>query len=156
MGMVQGKGAARIGAWIGMAALALAGAEAQAVTARSWTLVDIGTLGGPGSYGSAVSNNGVVVGCSDVPAGGVHAFVYRDGAMQDLGTGTDSAAGNSCALAVDQSGAAAGRAANGELVIWKGGSITRLGVQGNVGGMNNGGIVVGCYQQAGQSRAFVY
>lgn len=156
MGMVKGKGAARIGAWIGVAALALAGGEAQAITARSWTLVDIGTLGGPGSYGSAVSNNGVVVGCSDVPAGGVHAFVYRDGAMQDLGTGTDSAAGNSCALAVDQSGAAAGRAANGELVIWKGGSITRPGVQGNVGGMNNAGTVVGSYQQAGQSRAFIY
>jgi probable HAF family extracellular repeat protein len=113
-------------------------------------------MGGTCSYGTAVSNNGIVAGCSDVASGGVHAFIYRDGAMQDLGTGTDSPAGNSCALAVDSSGAAAGRAASGELVIWNGKSLTRLGVQGNVGGMNNGGVVVGSYTQAGQGRAFVY
>ena len=150
--VVERRSVARIAA----AVLALASMAAHAVSDRGWTLVDLGTLGGPGSYGTAISNNGIVVGCSDTTSGGVHAFVYRDGTMRDLGTGTDSAAGNSCALAVDQSGDAAGRAADGTLVIWDGRAVTRLGVSGNVGGMNNGGTVVGSYTQAGQSRAFIY
>ena len=45
-----------------------------AVNAQSWTLVDIGTLGGPGSYGAAVSDSGFVVGCADLASGVSHAF----------------------------------------------------------------------------------
>lgn len=141
------------GAWIAAALLATAG---DALAANGWTLVDIGTLGGPGSYGSAINNNGVVVGCSDVMPNGVHAFVYRDGVMQDLGTGADTQAGNSCALAVNGSGAVAGRSATGELVIWKSGTVTRLGIQGDVGGMNDAGSVVGGYTAGGRTRAFLF
>lgn len=154
MGIFQARGAARAGAAIATAMLALVAFEAKAAT--SWTLVDIGTLGGPGSYGSAVSDNGIVVGCSDTAAAGVHAFIYRGGVMQDLGTGSGSASGNSCALAVNNSGLAAGRSASGELVIWNGVNVTGLGVQGNVGGMNNAGTIVGSFVEAGQTRAFAY
>src|SRR5512141_2990756 len=99
------------GAWLAAAAafaaqMAIAGAQPS-----GWALVDIGTLGGPGSYGAAVSDNGIVVGCSDVMPSGVHAFVYRQGVMEDLGTATGSATGNSCALAVNDHGVVAGRSA---------------------------------------------
>jgi probable HAF family extracellular repeat protein len=151
----RGRRAARIGAWVAAGLLSLAAGGAAAAP-REWTLVDIGTLGGPGSYGSAVSDNGIVVGCSDVMPNGVHAFVYRDGVLQDLGTGNATASGNSCALAVNTAGAVAGRSATGELVLWQGGSVTGLGVQGNVGGMNEAGAVVGSYQSGGQARAFLY
>src|SRR5689334_20305399 len=63
-----------------------------------WTLIDVGTLGGPGSYGAAINNAGVVVGCADVAGSGTHAFAYQAGSMRDLGTGGDSGDGNSCAL----------------------------------------------------------
>jgi probable HAF family extracellular repeat protein len=150
----EGRGVARIGAAIAMVVLALAAWKAEAAT--SWTLVDIGTLGGPGSYGAALSDNGIVAGCSDTQTAGVHAFIYRDGVMQDLGTGTDSTSGNSCALAVNNAGLAAGRSASGELVVWNGMNVTRLGIHGNVGGMNNAGTIVGSAGEAGQTRAFAY
>ncbi|HET9578494.1 MAG TPA: hypothetical protein VFP44_11745 [Usitatibacter sp.] len=140
-----------------LAAAAMIAAPALAAAQPSgWALVDIGTLGGPGSYGAAVSNRGVVVGCSDVMPSGVHAFAYRDGRMEDLGTGTGSADGNSCALAVNDEGAVAGRAATGELVVWKDGNVTKLGVHGNVAAMNDSGAIVGSYQDTGVERAFLF
>lgn len=151
---ITGRSTARIGAWLVAMALGAASFAAAAAT-TAYTLVDIGTLGGAGSYGSAISDNGLVVGCAEVASGAIHAFVYRDGTLQDLGTGT-AGEGNSCALAVNDSGTVAGRAANGELVVWKGGNITRLGVSGNVGGINKDGVVVGSYTDAGQTRAFQF
>ncbi|HET7731500.1 MAG TPA: hypothetical protein VFK48_15865 [Usitatibacter sp.] len=127
----------------------------HAAAAPQYALVDLGTLGGPGSYGAAVSDTGIVVGCSDVMPNGVRAFIYRDGAMRELGSG-DSAPGNSCALAVNASGAAAGRSTSGELVIWNGASITRLGVRGDVGAISDAGVVVGGYGELGRTRPFMY
>lgn len=121
-----------------------------------WMLIDIGTLGGPGSYGAAVSDNGIVVGCSDVNPSGVHAFVYSNGVMQDLGTGGGAADGNACALAVNNSGTVAGRSATGELVVWKDGAVARLGIHGNVAAMNDAGAIVGSYKDTGVERAFVF
>lgn len=70
------------------------------------SMQDLGTLGGVSSTGSAINKSGTVVGWSDtsqtVPAGSptsgqpiVHAFIYQNGTMKDLGTMsgfTDSAA----------------------------------------------------------------
>jgi probable HAF family extracellular repeat protein len=140
--------------WIACAAFAAAATLAQA--ARDWGLVDIGTLGGPGSYGAAVSNSGYVAGCADDAAGGTHAFLYRDGRIEDLGTANGTAGGNSCALAVNDSGVAAGRSGAGELVIWSGGSIAHLGIEGNIGGIDGAGMVVGTRVEGASSRAFMY
>jgi probable HAF family extracellular repeat protein len=153
MGKLQGKGARVMSAAIAILAFGLATQPAAA--APSWTLVDIGTLGGPGSYGSAVSDNGYVVGCADAMPGGVHAFIYRDGVMRDLGA-TAEVPGNSCALAVNNAGVAAGRSASGELVVWTGSTTVGMGIHGDVGGMNNAGTVVGSYSSAGQTRAFAW
>jgi probable HAF family extracellular repeat protein len=48
-------------------------------------LQDLGTLGGPASFGYDVNAFGQAVGSSNVPGDdGAHAFVYRDGRMLDL------------------------------------------------------------------------
>jgi probable HAF family extracellular repeat protein len=96
-----------VAAWA-FAGLAFAATPVQA--AQDFTLVDLGTLGGSGSYGAAVTNGGIVVGCADTASGETHAFIYQAGTMRDLGGG--------CALAVNDSGVAAGRSAAGDLVVW--------------------------------------
>jgi probable HAF family extracellular repeat protein len=121
-----------------------------------WTLVDLGTLGGSGSYANAVTDGGLVVGCSDVAGAGIHAFAWQAGAMRDLGTGTMSADGNSCAYAANDGGAVAGRAASGELVVWKDGDVTHLGIQGSVGGINASGFVAGSYNDGTLTHAFLW
>ncbi|HEX4332760.1 MAG TPA: hypothetical protein VH040_11520 [Usitatibacter sp.] len=126
-----------------------------AVNAPSWTVVDIGTLGGPGSYGAAVSDAGYVVGCADLAGGAAHAFLY-DGQMHDLGTGGGDADGSSCALAVNDRAVAAGRSSSGDLVVWSGTSVAPIGVKGTVGGINDFNVVVGSAIASGSTRAFVY
>jgi probable HAF family extracellular repeat protein len=136
---------------------ASAGAHAKPLQrVMQWTLVDVGTLGGPGSYGAALNNAGVVVGCADVAGSGTHAFVYQAGSIRDLGTGTDSGDGNSCALAVNEQGTVAGRSASGELVEWADGKVVHLGVKGNVTDINGAGVVVGSIHDAAATRAFMY
>jgi probable HAF family extracellular repeat protein len=137
------------------AILAAANISHAAVNAPSWTVVDIGTLGGPGSYGAAVSDLGYVVGCADLPGGTAHAFLY-DGQMHDLGTGGGDPAGSSCALAVNDRRVAAGRSSSGDLVVWSGANVAPIGVKGTVGAINDFNTVVGSANANGSTRAFVY
>jgi len=124
-------------------------------SAADWTLVDLGTLGGRNAHAAAVSQGGFVAGCAETASGDIHAFVWRGGTMTDLGPGA-AAAGNSCALAVNDSGWAAGRASSGELVVWKDGAATSLGFRGDVGDMNGAGVVVGTRENGASTRAFIY
>ena len=52
----------------------------------SYTLVDLGTLGGASSEALGVNNLGDVVGSAATADGQSHAFLYRNGRMVDLGT----------------------------------------------------------------------
>jgi probable HAF family extracellular repeat protein len=135
-------------------AAALAGTAAHAVAA-DYTLVDLGTLGGRNAYAAAVSQGGRVAGCAETPSGEIHAFVWEGGAMSDLGRGAE-APGDSCALALNDSGLAAGRASTGEVVIWRGDSVTSLGFKGEVGDVNAEGVVVGARASGDAKRPFVY
>jgi probable HAF family extracellular repeat protein len=135
-------------------AAALAAGAANA-SAAQWTLVDLGTLGGSNAYASAISAGGRVAGCAETANGEIHAFVWHGGTMTDLGRGAD-APGNSCALAVNDHGMAAGRASNGEVVLWSAQGVQSLGFGGDVGDMNNAGVVVGARADGGTKRAFVY
>ena len=86
----------------GMLVIALTGfatqAEAQTVSwpPPHYTVINLGTLGGSQSNGyGGVTNNGWVTGDSFLKGDATeHAFVWRDGAMTDLGTvgGTNSGA----------------------------------------------------------------
>jgi len=145
-----------LGFLVGSFLLALAAGGARAASAQSWTLVDLGTLGGSGSYGSAVSDNGYVAGCSNVANGEVHAFLWHDGTMLDLAAVSGTAGGASCGLAVNDHGVVAGRAGNGALVVWNGPSVAALGVTGDIGAINDSGLVVGGYDDAGVKRAFAW
>lgn len=139
--------------YLAFAATLLASTASHAV---DYTLVDLGTLGGPGSYATAVANDGTVVGCSDVLPSGSHAFAWRDGVMRDLGTATGTAGGSSCALAVNDRGVIAGRAADGTLVRWQGTAVSPLGLVGTVGGINNDGVIVGTAANGTTGQAFLW
>jgi probable HAF family extracellular repeat protein len=139
----------------GSIAFAVLNGAAIAGAATHHTLVDLGTLGGRSAYAAAVSQGGRVVGCSETAGGDFHAFAWHGGAITDLGPGSDTR-GDSCALAVNDQGAVAGRSSTGELVIWKDGALTRLGIRGAVGDMNESGVVVGARSTGASTRAFVY
>jgi len=59
----------------------------QAVSAdSSYSIIDLGTLGGAYSYANAINENGQIVGYSETDSGYVHAFLWENGVMTDLGT----------------------------------------------------------------------
>jgi probable HAF family extracellular repeat protein len=102
-----------------LAALPLLRGQAQSVT---YSITDLGTLGGTESKANGISNCGRVVGESSVTTSGLlHPFIWHDddgdgvsdpGEMDDLGT---FAGGTGTAYAVNASGSAVGNslAANG-------------------------------------------
>ena len=51
-----------------------------------YEIIDLGTLGGSSSSGVGVNGRGEVAGESVVSSGVLHAFVWSDGVMRDLGT----------------------------------------------------------------------
>jgi probable HAF family extracellular repeat protein len=78
--------------WVAMLVLGLV--AAATASAASYTVIDLGTLGGKSSAANDINNRGDVVGWAATPSGAVHAFVYRDGKLIDIGTlgGRNSAA----------------------------------------------------------------
>ena len=133
------------------AAAATASLAAHAI-ATSWTVVNLGTIGGPGlSSPQAISDNGIVVGCAAVPGdSGTRAFVYANGTMTDLAPDAPRDSLN-CATAVNSNGMIAGRL-GGEIVVWRNGSLTRLGVAGGINAINEAGIAVGTITEASSTQ----
>ena len=110
------------------------------------TATDLGHLGGNWSEAVAVNEAGIVAGNSRIASGDIHAFVWNNGVMTDLGAqGTSSKA-----VAINSSGDVVGNnqtAAGSRGFIWRNGVMTDLGTLGGatteVADMNDAGEVVG-------------
>src|SRR5262245_17966926 len=71
---------------LSLLALSFVAVAATAPLAARFRVVDLGTLGGASSEATGLNNSGEVVGWSRDETGAARAFLYRDGAMVNLGT----------------------------------------------------------------------
>jgi probable HAF family extracellular repeat protein len=118
-----------------------------AQASSDWQIVDLGTLGGDASYAQAINNRGWVAGFSETADGQLHAFLWRNGVMDDLGTpGFESSAWdiNDKGQVVGTRELASGISAG---FIWENSSLTKLSRMGGTDtifySINNRGDVVG-------------
>jgi len=113
---------------------------------------DIGTLGGPYSYGMSINDSGQVVGYSGTADGAAHAFLWENNNMIDLGTFpgySDSYANriNNKGQVVGRSSTAVGVVVESHAFLWENNNMIDLGTLGGDGsealGINDLGQVVG-------------
>jgi probable HAF family extracellular repeat protein len=136
---------------------------------RRGTVTDLGTLGGPNTGvldqriapADKLNERGQVAGTSETASGALHAFLWSDGRMQDLGTlgGTESRA-----YGINDRGEVVGESltASGEThaFLWRDGAMIDLGtilgerVQSYAVAINNRGQVVGVRSFAGQYESY--
>jgi probable HAF family extracellular repeat protein len=133
--------------------------------AFSYTVTDLGTLGGADSSASAVNASGQVVGKAMLPSGSYRAFAWWKGTMIDLGTlgGTYSAATgiNDQAQVVGEANISGDSQTHAFVFSFVSGVMTDLGTLGGnystAAAINNNDVVVGTSKLSnGNSRAFGY
>ena len=69
-----------------VAVFALAVSIPTHTRASEWSIRDLGSLGGPFSAAYGINDKGVVVGDSLIDREHTHAFLFRDGQMENIGT----------------------------------------------------------------------
>jgi probable HAF family extracellular repeat protein len=147
------------------AALILACALTAQAATPLYSVIDLGTLGGPNTFANAINNRNQVVGVSDTSTLGVmHAFLYSNGKMQDLGT----FGGNfSVAIAINNHGQVVGQSeipgGVGHVFLYSAGYMQDVAftpVLSNytrgANGIYNLGEIVGNYSGPNFSHAFLY
>src|SRR5262245_46664443 len=118
---------------MGITLAALESVGAQQATQVTYTVIDLGTLGGPISQASGINAGGQVVGTSQTASGDYHAFLWQSGTMVDLGTlGGDY----SVAAAINAAGHVVGfsnltRNGNYRAFLWQQGTMKDLGTLGH-------------------------
>lgn len=135
---------------------------AAITTAATYSVKDLGTLGGAEAWANSINDQGGVVGSSYLADSHQRAFLWRAGKMQDLGA---LAGGYSEAMAINNSDVVVGWStlASGarRAVRWQNGKLTNLGSLGGRNSValaiNDLGVIVGYSEIAnGQLRAFVW
>lgn len=151
----------RMGVMLAVVGMGLVSAATVAAgtpaAAPSYTVIDLGTLGGTTSGAMDINNRGDVVGWAATASGAVHAFVFRGGRMIDIGTlgGRNSeATGISDNRAVvGVSGVAGGGAQHGFLWRANQGSPHNLGTPAPVHIADTGAIIGNGTTSIGESIA---
>ena len=118
-----------------------AGTAAQSLP--TYTVVDLGTLGGEPSDALGVNDAGEVVGQSSTAGRSTHAFAYVAGRMVDLDPGTGNA---SQAVGINNSGevvVTGGSGRNEQGLVYRDGKWRSLGVPSRANAVNDAGDVVG-------------
>ena len=124
-----------------------------AIASTFGPMIDLGTLGGDSSCANAVNASGEVVGESAYNVSGdMHAFLYRNGKMTDLGTLPGGSAGSD-AYAINDSGEVVGTSSfdssgHSHAFLYKNGKMTDLGTlpgytDSVATGINDSGQIVG-------------
>ncbi len=149
-------------------ATGLAGSTAAQASTQTYSITDLGTLGGFSTSAYGINGNGQIVGKSLVKVKNTysyHAFLYSAGTMKDLGT--LSSGDYSEARAINKYGDVAGfsNLCKGcypyHAFLYHNGHMTDLGTLGggssNAYGINDFGEVVGdSYTASNQDHAFLY
>ena len=130
--------------------------------AQTYTVTDLGTLGGFNSFPSAINASGQITGYAATTSSD-HAFLFRFGVMKDLGTLGGS---NSFGVSINASGEVAGYAQIAgnpayHAFLYTDGMITDLGTVGGTYSlalaMNDAGQITGFSQAPDQSEhGFLY
>jgi probable HAF family extracellular repeat protein len=153
-------------------ALAAVGALAALIVAGptgkppppTYTVTDLGTLGGPESEARGINNRSQVVGVADTAHGAHHAFLWQRGRMRDLGTlgGKDSEARgiNNKGQVVGVADTGRGRPHTPDAFLWNKGVMHDLGTLGgeesDAWGVNDAGEIVGAVYPENGFYAFLY
>jgi probable HAF family extracellular repeat protein len=151
----------RIRTFVGIACL-LAAASFP-LSAQEYRIVELGTLGGPGSIAVAISENGIISGWAMLPSGEWHAVIWDRSGIVDLGT--PPGAIESRANAANEFGQVA---ANAEVGPQSQGYLVENGIWTPIGNLpgtsesrandiDSGGRIVGSsYTPDGVSRAIIW
>jgi probable HAF family extracellular repeat protein len=133
-----------------------------------YNVTDLGTLGGRESSAYSINNRGQVVGFSLTGGapGGYRAFLYSNGAMQDLGTFSSGNPGTfSAALSINNYTEVVGWTDDGAgvrraFLYDGGGSIQDIGTPSGISSwayaINDNGQIAGHTSTSGLNRAFLY
>ena len=138
------------------------GNQAVTTAATTYSVKNLGTLGGNNSEAMAINNVGQTVGWSQTKSGQTHAFSQHAGTMTDLGA---LSGGFSQAIDVNDAGVVVGYStllSGAERAVrWQNGTKKSLGTLGGrnseATGINQNGVIVGWSEiKSGDRHAFVY
>jgi probable HAF family extracellular repeat protein len=136
--------------------------QAAVAAATTYTIKNLGTLGGNSSAAYDINNMGQTVGASRTKGDQTHAFIYQAGVMKDLGA---LAGGFSEADAINDAGVVVGYStvlSGAERAVrWQNGTKKNLGTLGGRNSratdINEDGTIVGWSEiKSGDRHAFVY